>query len=240
MAILLLLPLAAMAEGGALPFQFDYNLGSKASLQRGAKIFMNYCSGCHTLKHMRYSQIAEDLGIPEEVMENNLMMTSGKIRAQIKGTMPDKGEEWFGTLPPDLTLIARRRGADWLYSFLLSFYLDSSRTSGVNNLVLKNTSMPWVLWPLQGYQQLSESETGAEGEAAAEEVHGPQFELAQKGSMTPQQFKSAVGDLVNFLVYVGEPMKLVRYWLGVKVVLFLIIFTILAFFLKREFWKDVH
>src|SRR5699024_11252501 len=102
MAILLLLPLAAMAEGGgALPFQFDYNLGSTASLQRGAKIYMNYCSGCHTLKYMRYSKIAEDLGIPEEVMENNLMMTSSKFRSQIKGTMPHKGEAWFGTMPQD-------------------------------------------------------------------------------------------------------------------------------------------
>lgn len=234
MAILLLIPVAAMAEG-SLPFQYNYNLSNKASLQRGAKVFMNYCSGCHTLTHMRYNTIAEDLGIPPEVMENNLMMTTKKIRGQVEGTMPDKAENWFGTAPPDLTLVARQRGADWLYSFLLSFYLDPSRPSGVNNLVMENTAMPWALWPLQGYQKKVSAEQGG-GEAA----HGAQFKLAQKGSMTPEEFRSAVGDLVNFLVYVGEPMKLVRYSLGLKVLLFLFLFTVLAYFLKREYWHDVH
>lgn len=233
MAILLLLPMAAMAENGALPFHYSYNLESQASLQRGAQLFMNYCSGCHTLSYIRYSTIARDLGIPEDIMESNLMMTTDEIRKQIQGTMPDKAENWFGTMPPDLTLVARQRGADWLYSFLLSFYVDPSRPNGVNNLVMENTAMPWALWPLQGFQK---HVAPAEGATSA----APQFELVQEGSMTPAEFRAAVGDLVNFLVYVGEPMKLVRYTLGIKVIIFLVIFTLLAFFLKREFWKDVH
>lgn len=226
---LLLAPVAGVAAEGSLPYHFDPNLDDKASLQRGARLYMNYCSGCHTLTYMRYSTIAEDLGIPEDIMDANLMMTSDEFHAQIQGTMPDKSENWFGVIPPDLTLIARVRGADWLYSFLLSFYLDPSRPTGVNNLVMKNTAMPWVLWPLQGYRKLVQNDQ-----------HGPQFKLVQKGSMTPEQFRQAMRDLVNFLVYVGEPMKLFRYSMGMKVIFFLLIFTLLAYLLKREFWKDVH
>src|SRR5699024_8474131 len=153
--------------------------------------------------HMRYSRIASDLGIPEDIMENNLMMTTDEIRQQVRGTMPDKSADWFGAVPPDLTLMARQHDASWLYSFLTSFYLDSSRPSGVNNLVSENTAMPWVLWPLQGYQQLDES--SADGQANADDDSEPQFKLAQEGSLSPKQFHRAVGDLVNFLVYVGEP-----------------------------------
>lgn len=154
-AVMLLIPLAAMgAEGSNLPFHFNYNLNSKESLQRGARLFMNYCSGCHTLSHMRYSQMAKDLGIPEDIMEKNLMMTTNEIRKPVIGTMPAKSKNWFGKAPPDLTLIARQHSADWLYSFLLGFYLDPSRPTGVNNVVVKNVAMPWVLWPLQGYQKL--------------------------------------------------------------------------------------
>lgn len=232
MAAMLLVPLAAVAAEGGVPFHYEYNLDNKASLQRGATLFMNYCSGCHTLTYMRYKTIAEDLNIPADIMEKNLMMTTGKIRQQIQGTMPDKSENWFGTVPPDLTLVARRRGADWLYSFLLSFYVDPSRPTGMNNLVMENTAMPWVLWPLQGYQKLVPQE--------GEGHHGPQFKIVQKGSMTREQFRAAMRDLVNFLVYVGEPMKLVRYSLGVKVIIFLLVFAVLAYLLKREFWRDVH
>jgi len=228
LVILLLVPLAAMAD--ALPFQFKPDLGNTASLQRGAKLFMNYCVGCHTLSHVRYSKMAEDLNIPQDVMKDNLMMTTDNIHDQIRGTMPDKAEDWFGTAPPDLTLVARHRGADWLYSFLLSFYVDPEQPTGTNNLVMTNTAMPWVLWPLQGYQKLADTEQGQE----------PQFELVQEGSMEPTEFRGTAGDLVNFLVYAGEPAKLVRYSLGVKVIIFLLIFTVLAYFLKREYWRDVH
>lgn len=239
MAVVLLVPLVAMgAEGGGLPFNYKADLGNKASLQRGAQMFMNYCSGCHTLEHMRYSTIARDLGIPEDIMKNNLMMTTDEIRHQIRGTMPAKSADWFGSAPPDLTLMARQHDASWLYSFLSSFYIDNSRVSGVNNLVAKNTAMPWVLWPLQGYQKLVQpADDASDAEHAGE---GSQFDLVQKGSLSPKEFHRAVGDLVNFLVYVGEPMQLVRYSLGVKVIIFLLIFTVLAYLLKREYWRDVH
>ena len=243
-ALFLMMPLAALAAGGeSVPFHHETNLGNQASLQRGAKMFMNYCSGCHSLQYMRYQRIADDLDIPEDVMENNLMMTRGKIHDTIQGTMDaESAAEWFGKAPPDLSLTARERGADWIYSFLLSFYLDDSRPTGVNNVVMSNTAMPAVLAPLQGYQALKhdESAEGGEGEAHGEGHGAPEFELVQEGQLDPAEYKAAVGDLTNFLVYVGEPAKLVRYSLGFKVIVFLLLFTALAYMLKREFWRDVH
>jgi|AntDeeMetagen681_2_1112603.scaffolds.fasta_scaffold04450_3 ubiquinol-cytochrome c reductase cytochrome c1 subunit len=240
-ALFLLMPLAAMAAGGeSLPFHHDTNVGNQASLQRGAKTFMNYCSGCHSLKYMRYQRIADDLDIPEDVMQNNLMMTRGNIHDPIQGTMPsEQAADWFGKAPPDLSLTARERGADWIYSFLLSFYLDDSRPSGVNNVVMDNTAMPAVLAPLQGYQARKTSDS-AEGGSQDEGHDGLQFELVQEGQLNPAEYKAAVADLTNFLVYVGEPAKLVRYALGFKVIVFLLLFTALAYLLKREFWRDVH
>ena len=151
LALLVMLPISVWAAEGSVPFEFDPNLDNQASLQRGAKLFMNYCSGCHSLQYMRYNRIAEDLEIPRDVVENNLIMTGGKIHSTIQGTMSkEQAGDWFGKAPPDLSLIARQRGADWIYSFLLSFYLDDSRPNGVNNLVMANTAMPHVLAPLQG------------------------------------------------------------------------------------------
>lgn len=242
-ALLLLVPLGAMAAGGeSVPFSHDTNLGNQASLQRGAKLFMNYCSGCHSLEYMRYQRLVDDLGIPEEVVENNLMMTGGNIHDTIQGTMPaEKAAEWFGNPPPDLSLVARSRGADWIYSFLLTFYLDAARPNGVNNLVMSNTAMPSALAPLQGYQALSEGQGEGEGDHGGDSAHGvEQLELVQEGQLNPAEYRAAVGDLVNFLVYVGEPAKLVRYALGFKVLVFLLIFTGLAYMLKREYWRDVH
>lgn len=232
-------PAAALAaEGGHLPFEFKADLGNEASLQRGAKIFMNYCSGCHSLQYVRYKRIAEDLNIPEEVMENNLIFTGAKIHDRIPSSMPTKqAEQWFGKAPPDLSLEARYRGADWIYSYLLSFYLDDGTSTGVNNLVLENTSMPDVLWPLQGYQKLLHS-----GQSYDKSSHSgePEFKIVQSGRLNQAEYREAMADLVNFLVYVGEPVKLVRYSLGFKVIVFLILFTVLAYLLKREFWRDVH
>lgn len=242
-ALFLLMPLAALASGGeSLPFHHDANLGNQASLQRGAKTFMNYCSGCHSLKYMRYQRIGDDLGIPDEVMENNLMMTRGNIHDTIQGTMPsEQAAEWFGKAPPDLSLTARERGADWIYSFLLSFYLDDSRPSGVNNAVMDNTAMPFVLAPLQGYQARKTKDDGSQEDESHGEGHdGSPYELVQEGQLNPAEYKAAVADLTNFLVYVGEPAKLVRYSLGFKVIVFLLLFTALAYLLKREFWRDVH
>lgn len=238
--LLILAPATVMASGGeSVPFHYKPNLGNEASLQRGAKLFMNYCSGCHTLQYMRYQRISEDLNIPEEMMTENLVMTRGKIHDQVLGTMPEKSSDWFGTTPPDLTLVSRwhSNGADWLYSFLLSFYLDDKTNTGVNNLVMENTAMPHALWPLQGFQKHEESEEEHSGGHGAAE---PNFEIVQAGSMDEQEYRRAVGDIVNFLVYVGEPAKMVRYSLGKKVIAFLMLFTLLAWLLKREYWRDVH
>jgi len=242
-ALVVLMPMSVFAAGGeSVPYHFDANMGNQASLQRGAKLFMNYCSGCHSLQYMRYQRIADDLEIPVDVMESNLMMTQGKIHDTIQGTMPaEKAAEWFGKAPPDLSLAARAHGADWIYSFLRSFYIDDSRPTGVNNLVMSNTAMPAVLAPLQGYQALKHAEEGHEESGG--ESHGsdePQFEIVQEGQLNPAEYRAAAGDLTNFLVYVAEPAKLVRYSLGFKVILFLLLFTGLAYMLKREFWRDVH
>lgn len=239
--VVLLLPVlpAWGAGGGALPFHFDPNLDNQASLQRGAKLFMNYCAGCHSLEYLRYNRLSRDLGIPEEIVRDQLMLTRGEFHGHIEGTMPAaKAEEWFGVAPPDLSLTARSRGPDWIYSFLLSFYLDDSTATGVNNLVLENTAMPHVLAPLQGYRKRVEAH--GDGEQAGHGAGGPEFEPVREGRLNQAEYRRAVADITNFLVYAGEPAKLVRYGMGVKVIAFLLLFTVLAWLLKREYWRDVH
>lgn len=233
MALILVLALstpAVWASGEALPYHFEPNLDNLASLQRGAKLFMNYCSGCHSLKYVRYKSFAEYLGIPPELVKEHLIFGHARIHDRIGLGLPERSADWFGKAPPDLSLVARARSPSWIYNFLLTFYLDESSTTGVNNLVFDNTAMPFVLAPLQGYQRLVHA--GGHGP--------PEFELVQKGSMTPEEYRQAVADITNFLVFVGEPAKMVRYDLGFKVVLFLIMFALLAWLLKREFWRDVH
>ncbi|MES1942856.1 cytochrome C1 [Salinisphaera sp. PC39] len=240
-AILLVaaMPAAWGAGGEQVPFEFDPNLGNQASLQRGAKLFLNNCAGCHSLQYLRYNRMAKDLGIPEEILEDKLMLAGGEAHEHIVNSMPKaKAEEWFGKAPPDLSLVARSRGPDWIYSFLLTFYLDDSTATGVNNLVLPNTAMPHVLAPLQGYQHYNadhgEETSGGHGGG------GPDFELVREGRLSEAEYRRAVADITNFLTYAGEPAKLVRYGLGVKVIAFLLLFTALAWLLKREYWRDVH
>lgn len=229
----LIAPAAVAAGGGHMPYDFEPDLGNQASLQRGAKLYVNYCSGCHSLKYVRYKRFQTDLGIPREVIENNLMLGDAKIGSRIGLGLPERSSNWLSKAPPDLSLAARERGASWIYNFLRTFYLDESSNTGVNNLVLENTAMPHALAPLQGYQKLPES-GGGHGEG------GPGFEMVQKGSMSSSEYQRAVADITNFLVYVGEPAKMVRYSLGIKVILFLLVFTGIAWLLKREFWRDVH
>ncbi|MDT0633859.1 cytochrome c1 [Spectribacter hydrogenooxidans] len=223
------------AGGYAVPYDFSPDLGNEASLQRGASLFMNYCSGCHSLQYLRYQRMTDDLGIPEEMVQENLIFSNVPNHERIHTGLPDESSKWFGKAPPDLTLVARSRGADWLYSFLRTYYLDDSRPTGVNNVVFSNTAMPHVLAPLQGYQAESAHDDGDGGHGGA-----PEFELVQAGSMSEDQYEQAVADITNFLVYAGEPAKMVRYGMGVKVILFLAVFTLLAWLLKREFWRDVH
>lgn len=227
---------AASAAGGqALPYQFKEDTGNLASVQRGARNFMNYCSGCHSMKHLRYGRIGQDLGISEDLLKANLMFTAEKTGEPIKSAMSaDDGAKWFGQAPPDLTVETRLRGPDWVYNFLLTFYTDESKPTGVNNLVLPGASMPHVLGDLQGWQVKHETKS-EDGHAAA-----PTFELAVPGKLTPDEYKKFVADTVNFMAYAAEPGKAHRISTGIGVMLFLFLFTALAYALKKEFWKDVH
>lgn len=242
-ACLLWLPSLAMAAGGEGPmYHFEPDSSNEASLQRGFRLYMNYCAGCHSLKYMRYNRIGKDLNIPEEVLEKNLLFTADKTGSTIEVAMPERGaRDWFGQAPPDLSLTARARGPDWIYSYLLTFYLDEERPMGVNNLTLEGASMPHVLWSLQGWQKLKDDH---DGEAGVQETghaeDGSPFEVVQEGEQTPKEYQQSVADITNFLVYVGEPVRVYRYSLGFKVILFLLLFTALAYLLKREYWKDVH
>lgn len=237
---------AAIAnEGAALPLEFKVDSGNIPSVQRGARNFMAYCSGCHSLKHLRYSRIGQDLGIPEDLLKKDLMFTSDKVGDHIQSSMPAaESAKWFGQTPPDLTLETRIRGADWVYNYLNTFYVDESRPLGVNNLVLPGVSMPHVLWELQGLQV--KPAAAKEGEAAAEqgehEGHegGTGLELAHPGKLSPEEYEKFTGDLVNFMAYAAEPGRAERLSMGPKVLLYLLVLTVLCYLLKKEFWKDVH
>lgn len=235
---------AFAAGGGDLPYSFKPDTGNLASLQKGARNYMNYCAGCHSLKYLRYNRIGKDLQIPDAQLRANLMFTSEKAGDHILAAMPaasrdpatpSDSEKWFGRAPPDLSLTARERGPDWVYSYLLTFYLDPSKATGVNNLVLPGASMPHVLGELQGWQKKVDPPADAHG------GHGkPPFELVQKGSMTPSEYKDFVGDLTNFMVYAAEPGRNARMALGFPVLAFTVLFGLMCWLLKREYWKDVH
>ena len=236
-ALTLALPGVTFAAGGGAILDFKPDLGNENSLQRGAAAFMNYCSGCHSMGLMRYNRIAEDLNIPEDVLIKNLMFTSDKTGDQIHTSMIDAAEGWFGKMPPDLTLTARARGADWVYSFLKTFYVEEGRMNGVNNLQLEGASMPHVLGNLQGWQVLKEEEHAEEG------GHGPvklPFEMLEEGKLSEKEYDRLVSDLTNFMVYAAEPVRIKRTTIGAWVIFYLLIFTIVAYLMKREFWKDVH
>ncbi|HEX4895014.1 MAG TPA: cytochrome c1 [Solimonas sp.] len=231
---------AAAAGGHALPYKFTPDTGNESSLQRGARNYMNYCSGCHSMRHLRYGRLAQDLNIPEDLLRANLMFTSDKPGDHIISAMPAEAATWFGQQPPDLTVETRMRGADWVYNYLMTFYADASRPLGTNNLVLPGASMPHVLAELQGV--LVKEEPAAEGADAhgAGHAKGPGLHLASPGKLSPDDYAKFVADTVNFMAYAAEPGRAGRISLGIKVLLFLFAFTTLAYLLKREFWKDVH
>jgi ubiquinol-cytochrome c reductase cytochrome c1 subunit len=223
---------AMAAEGGPELPSAGVNLRDQASLQRGARLFFNYCVGCHSIKFQRYSRIADDLGLTEKEVMDNLNFTGAKFGEPVVSHMPeDAARQWFGKAPPDLSLEVRAKTADWVYGYLNSFYLDPSRPVGWNNTVFPNASMPFPLWELQGVQT-------AVKKPGSEDVE--KLELSQPGRMTPAQYQQAARDLTNFLAYVSEPAALQRHAYGVWVMLFLALFTLLAYALKKEYWKDVH
>ncbi len=205
------------------------------SLQRGARNFMNYCAGCHSAKYVRFNSIADDLELTDELMIQNLMFNAEKTYETIQSNMSaDDSARWFGRTPPDMSLMARARTTDYIYNYLKSFYVDPDSPTGVDNLILAGTSMPHVLWELQGFQ------TGVFGEDENGTLVFEHFEPLMSGSMSPGEFDSFVRDTVNFLEYISEPVRSTRRTLGVWVLIFLSIFLIVASLLKKQIWKDVN
>lgn len=246
----------AQAAGGTkYPLEpIDTDARNLPSLQHGMKLYVNYCLGCHSMKFQRYERTANDLAIPHQVALDTLVFTGQKIgELMVNGMNPEKSKAWFGNPPPDLTMVTRVRGADWVYTYLKTFYIDEKRPLGVNNKVFENVGMPHVLLPLQGTQRMGCIQkpvilpTGAEkrdplvlGKPITEEKCGELYLEEGTGSMTPAEYDAAIYDLVNFMAYVAEPEKLERHRLGIFVLLFLIILGVFTHLLNREYWKDVH
>lgn len=239
-ALIAALPGLAFAAGGGVKLDhFETDLTDQASLQRGAKLFTNYCLSCHSADYVRYNRVGRDIGLTDEQVKENLLFASDKVGDTMSIAMPKaESKVWFGKAPPDLSVIARARGADWLYTYLRTFYVDPSRPFGVNNKVFPDVGMPHVLAELQGLQKpVYEAHAGSDGEET-QVLAG--FELAEAGSMEPAEYDRAVGDLVNFMVYIGEPMQLERQRMGWWVLGFLAVFFVVAYLLKKEYWKDIH
>ncbi|MBI3569500.1 MAG: cytochrome c1 [Gammaproteobacteria bacterium] len=239
--VMLGLPVGAFATGGHKSCgavecdPVDVDLGDKASLQRGARIFVNYCLSCHSAGYMRYNRMGRDLGISDELVQENLLFAADKVGNLMKAVMPKEDAKlWFGVAPPDLSLIARSRKPAWVYTYMRSFYRDNKSPSGWNNTVFPHVAMPHVLYEWQGDQRavFKKDEHGAEV--------FERFELERVGSKDKQAYDRDMRDLTNFLTYLAEPAKLVRYELGIYVLIFLAVFLVFAYLLKKEYWKDVH
>lgn len=237
---------AYAAGGNQYPLDHaNVDLDDRPSLQRGAKYYVNYCMGCHAMAYQRFNRVGKDLGLTDKEVIDNLIFTSNKKGEPKKiGELmtiamdTDYAEKAFGVVPPDLNLIARSRGADWLYTYLRTFYKDDSRSFGVNNAVFPLVGMPNVLLHLQGEQKaLYEEHDDGHGHMT-KVISG--FEITKQGEMSVEEFDQLALDLTNFLVYSGEPAKMVRGKMGFWVLLFLALFGYLAYLLKKEYWKDVH
>lgn len=223
-----------LASGGVHLESANIDVDDKASLQRGAKVFTDYCLSCHSAKFVRFNRVATDLDMTEtQVMEN-----INHIGAKFGGTMTavmtdDYAKEAFGAVPPDLSLVARSRGVDWLYTYLISFYTDTSKTTGHNNVVFKDVGMPNIFWKQEGVK-----------EAVYEEHDGVKtltgMKVVEKGTMSEEEFHTMIRDLVAFLSYIGEPNQSYRKSLGVYVLVFLFFFFGVAYAMKKDYWKDVH
>lgn len=235
LAFLLLPCLAAASEEGYRLDRSPNDVRDLVSLQAGARTFVNYCQGCHSVQYMRYNRLA-DLGLSEAQIRDNLMFYAEKVGDTMKTPMaPKEGKTWFGVQPPDLSLVARARGADWLYTYLRSFYRDAKSPTGWNNAVFPQVAMPHVLWTLQG-------ERGLEVIPSKDGHGAPEYKWTQlaPGAQDTVQFDTTVRDLVNYLVYMGEPSANSRKSIGIVALFCLGILFIFAYALKKEFWKDVH
>ncbi len=240
----------AFAASAGVPLDAaNINLRDTESLQRGAQTFVNYCLSCHGAAVMRYNRL-QDIGLTEDQIKNNLMFASDKVGNTMKVAMAAQdGKQWFGATPPDLSLIARSRGADWLYSYLRGFYRDESRPTGWNNRVFDKVGMPHVLWELQGeqvavYEKVKNHSTGKEEEVLTGlklESPGLLTTKNAKGELDNKEYDDRVRDLVNYMVFMSEPVKVKNEQIGYLVLLFLLFVLIpISYLLKKEYWKDVH
>jgi ubiquinol-cytochrome c reductase cytochrome c1 subunit len=224
--VLLFAPMAALAAQSGYRLDVSpHDLRDLVSLQSGARTYANYCLGCHGVQYLRYSGLKE-IGLTEAQIRDNLMFTAEKVGEPMKATLPAKeAKQWFGVMPPDLSVVARVRGADWLYTYLRTFYRDPKTVTGWNNPVFPNVGMPHALWMLQGERGLDEK------------TH--KFVEISKGTQSAAEYDATVRDLVNFLVYVGEPHAASRKAIGIVTLFVLAVVFIFAYLLKKEFWKDV-
>lgn len=225
-SLTLLVSAVAWANEVHIDVKAPVSMSDKASLQRGAKIFVNYCLNCHSANYMRYNRL-QDIGLTDKQIKDNLLFAGEKVGDPMRITMnPKDAKKWFGAAPPDLSVEVRARGADWVYAYLRSFYKDDSRPTGWNNLVFDKVAMPHVLYELQGVQVLDH------------ETHTLKVERA--GKLSPQEYDQFVGDLTNYLAFMAEPAKQSRLWIGVVVLLFLSVLLVLAKKIKAEYWKDIR
>lgn len=261
-----LFPLLTLAAGGVPPMSANTDLTDQKSLQSGARVFVNFCLGCHSVEYLRYSRLADDIGLDQDLVAKHLMFGTDKIGDPMLVAMEvDDANGFFGVAPPDLSVIARARGTDWLYTYLTTFYSDPdpARPFGVNNVIFPDVGMPHVLWPLQGVQSYVKGERPADVVSEHVERIEPDdkgyklttavttrdghtihvtdmLEVTREGSMTPAEFRKTVRNLVNFLDYAGEPIKLTRFQAGYWVLIFLAVFALIARALYKDYWRDVH
>ncbi len=237
--LILALPTLALANVGALHLdKAPVNVDDKESLQRGARVFVNYCLSCHSAGYMRYNRM-QDFGLSEQQIKDNLLFAAEKPGETMHISMNAKdAKAWFGAAPPDLSVITRSRGSDWVYTYLRGFYRDDSRPTGWNNTVFDKVGMPHVLHDLQG--QMAPVYRTEKGEDGREHEVLESMQLVQPGKITLAEYDALVGDLVNYLTWMGEPSQSQRKGIGLAVLLFLGVFYVVAFYLKKEFWKDVH
>ena len=255
-ALMAFIPLKAVGSEAAFDCgtiacdSVDIDINDKASLQKGAKLYLGYCMGCHSLQYSRYGRVAEDLDIPEELVLEHFIYDDSKLGSLMENSMPDKpAKRWFGASPPDLTLVSRLRSPEWLYTYLRNFYVDDTRPWGVNNRVFKDVGMPHVLLELQGKTECGPGPVHASnggikrdiltGEPLLEGDCG-QLNITAAGKVDAAEFDENMRDLVNFLAYVAEPMAGERKRIGIYVMLFLAVFWVFAWLLNREYWKDIH
>ena len=239
MFLVLAMPAVAFASTAEVHLdKAPVNVHDNESLQRGARMFVNYCLNCHSANYMRYTRM-QDIGLTEAQIKENLLYAADKPGELMKIAMRTKeAKAWFGATPPDLTVIARSRGADWVYTYLRSFYRDDSRPTGWNNTVFDKVGMPHVMQELQGHLA-PVYKTEADHEGKAHQVI-ERLELVKPGKMTQAEYDATVADLVNYLVWMGEPAQTTRMNIGLIVIMFLGVFFVIAFYLKKNFWKDVH